>query len=252
MAVKNYSYSIFLDFIESYLPSGFLNIKPVDPIVLKLEELMEEHDQFFSIFNMANMNYLFSSKRCIQMIGIEPDALNQSHWLELVHPEDSERLGMARSQFFRIEKDIFIACKGSSLMTYNLKIRNPSGVYNNLLFQDYFFYTPIPHKQVFLIQVVTNIDWYPIKKNRFHYYCGHDLSLFRYPDESLLKMGSQFSIREMEIIKLISLCLNSEQIAEKLFLSVHTVNTHRSNILEKSGKAHLSELIYELKDNGLL
>ena len=46
--------------------------------------------------------------------------------------------------------------------------------------------------------------------------------------------------------------MSSEQIAEKLFLSPYTINTHRSNILEKTGKASISELIYELKERGLL
>jgi DNA-binding NarL/FixJ family response regulator len=37
-----------------------------------------------------------------------------------------------------------------------------------------------------------------------------------------------------------------------LFLSKYTVNTHRKNILEKSGKASIAELIYELYEIGLL
>jgi len=45
---------------------------------------------------------------------------------------------------------------------------------------------------------------------------------------------------------------NSKQIAEKLFLSVYTVDTHRSHILKKSGKAHISDLINDLKEQGLL
>ena len=56
----------------------------------------------------------------------------------------------------------------------------------------------------------------------------------------------------MEIIKLIAAGMSSEQIAKKLFVSAHTVNTHRSNILEKSGKGHISELIYEMQNRGEL
>ena len=75
---------------------------------------------------------------------------------------------------------------------------------------------------------------------------------FRFPDEDLLNISHNLSDRELEIVKLIESGLGSKEIADKLFLSVHTVNTHRSNILEKSGKAHISDLIYELKEKGVL
>jgi DNA-binding NarL/FixJ family response regulator len=39
---------------------------------------------------------------------------------------------------------------------------------------------------------------------------------------------------------------------KKLFISPDTVNTHRRNILEKSGKESVAELIYELKERGIL
>jgi len=67
-----------------------------------------------------------------------------------------------------------------------------------------------------------------------------------------MKTGKLFTNREFEIIRLIEAGLSSEQIAEKLFLSLFTINTHRANILEKAGKAHISDVIYEFKEKGLL
>jgi len=78
------------------------------------------------------------------------------------------------------------------------------------------------------------------------------MSLFRFPDEKLLQIGPPYSNREFEIIKLIEKGFSSDQIAEQLFISSNTVNTHRSNILKKTDKAHISELIYDLKEQGLL
>jgi DNA-binding NarL/FixJ family response regulator len=81
---------------------------------------------------------------------------------------------------------------------------------------------------------------------------GPDLCYFRYPDDEMLMTGDVFSGREFEIIRNIESGLSSEEIAEKLFLSVHTVNTHRRNMLEKSGKAGMSDLIYYLIERGVL
>jgi hypothetical protein len=249
---KPYSYSIFFDFIDSYLPSGFLKINPEDPIMLKLEGVMDQNDQYFQVFDLGQMKFLHTSKNILKMIGVRPDEINPGHYTQLVHPDDEERLGQARARVYKMEKEIFHAKKGSSLTSYNLRIRNAAGVYSSLFVQDYMFYSPIPYKAVFLIQVVTNIDWYKMKKDRFHHYTGNDLSLFKFPDPKLLEIGPDLSYREFEILRLIEAGLSSKEIADKLFLSIHTVNTHRSNILEKSGKYQISDLIYEFKEKGVL
>jgi DNA-binding NarL/FixJ family response regulator len=66
------------------------------------------------------------------------------------------------------------------------------------------------------------------------------------PRAQYLCLGIPFTDREFEIIKLLALGLNSEQIAERKCLSFHTVNTHRKNILSKTGKKTMGELIYDL------
>jgi len=43
------------------------------------------------------------------------------------------------------------------------------------------------------------------------------------------------SSRETEIIQLIAAGMTNKEIAEKLFLSIHTVKTHRKNIIKKIG-----------------
>jgi hypothetical protein len=249
---NSYSYSIFFDFIESYLPSGFLKINPDDPIMLKLEELTGDNDQYFQVFDLGQMKFLYTSKNIFQMIGISAEEINPGHYTQLIHHDDEERLGQARARVYKMERDIFQAQKGSALTSYNLRIRNSDGNYNNLFVQDYMFFSPIPYKAVFLIQVITNIDWFKMKKDRFHHYAGNDLSLFRFPDQKLLETGPDLSYREFEIIRLIEAGLSSKEIADKLFLSIHTVNTHRSNILEKTDKSQISDVIYEFKEKGLL
>ncbi|TDE17090.1 helix-turn-helix transcriptional regulator [Dyadobacter psychrotolerans] len=51
------------------------------------------------------------------------------------------------------------------------------------------------------------------------------------------------STREVEIAKLIGQKFTSEEIAKKLFLSGHTINTHRQNMLRKLDMADTMELI---------
>jgi hypothetical protein len=247
-----YSYSIFFDFIDSYLPSGFLKIKEDHPIMQRLDQVMEDNDQFITVADLAQIKFLYVSKKIRQMIGVDPAQLNPEHFVEVTHPDDLGRLGLLRALTFTVEKQVRETQKGSALASFSLRLRNPSGVYFKALCQAYFFSSRIPQKKIYLIQVISNVDLYKIKKDRFHHYVGNDLSLFKFPDQKLLEIGPDLTYRELEIIRLIESGLSSKEIADKLFLSVHTVNTHRSNILEKSGKSQISDLIYELKENGLL
>jgi DNA-binding NarL/FixJ family response regulator len=58
------------------------------------------------------------------------------------------------------------------------------------------------------------------------------------------------SIRENEIIILISEGLTNGQIAEQLFLSNHTINTHRKNIMAKLGVKNTAGIVmYAVKTN---
>jgi two-component system, NarL family, nitrate/nitrite response regulator NarL len=56
--------------------------------------------------------------------------------------------------------------------------------------------------------------------------------------------------REIEIIKLIAQELTSQEIADKLFLSHFTVDTHRRNIINKLGVKNTAGLIRYAYENG--
>jgi DNA-binding NarL/FixJ family response regulator len=60
----------------------------------------------------------------------------------------------------------------------------------------------------------------------------------------------ELSPRETTIVRLVSLGLTNRQIAESLYLSAHTVMTHRKNIISKLGIKSVSGLtIYAIVNN---
>ena len=58
--------------------------------------------------------------------------------------------------------------------------------------------------------------------------------------------------REIEIIKLITEKYSNQEIAEKLFISIHTVYTHRKNIMKKLHLKSPVELILYAIDSGII
>ena len=82
-----------------------------------------------------------------------------------------------------------------------------------------------------------------VKKERF--FCGTVLDILS-GDENRMPFSCEpisLSPRELEIIQLISKGYTSKDISDKLFLSHHTINTHRKNILKKLDVRGTPELI---------
>lgn len=64
------------------------------------------------------------------------------------------------------------------------------------------------------------------------------------------KMSTQLTRREEEILQLVCQQLTAEEIAEKLFISVKTVNGHRNNLLLKTGSRNVTGLVlFAVKNN---
>jgi DNA-binding NarL/FixJ family response regulator len=61
--------------------------------------------------------------------------------------------------------------------------------------------------------------------------------------------GLRLTKREKEIIELLSHGMKNKEIAQQLFLSEHTVKTHRKNIVEKLGAEGVNDLIYKSGSN---
>lgn len=65
-----------------------------------------------------------------------------------------------------------------------------------------------------------------------------------------IKNPDNLTKREIEIVKVLAEGLTNKEIAEKLFISQRTVDTHKANVLMKTGSKHVGALImYALKNN---
>ena len=250
--ISAYDYRLFYDFVDFYLPTGFVGINDDHGVMQKLNPLMEQNDQMLIVMNLTDVKIIFTSRQSSKMLGIDPASNTLSTMLDHVHPDDLDRFGMGRAKLLNMDKDLLLAQKGSVLLSTTIEMRKPNGQYANHLFQCYLFYSDQPRPAVYYVQVNTNVDWFKMKKDCFHYYVGSDISLFRFPDEELLRLGHNLTPREFEILKLISSGLNSDEIAKKLNLSTHTVNTHRSNVLQKYPEAHISDVVFKLMAQGLI
>lgn len=86
----------------------------------------------------------------------------------------------------------------------------------------------------------------------FEYYGADVAKLIHAVQTSLHWKESDFTEREMEILKLCAQGLSAKQIGEKLFLSHRTIEFHKQNIFQKMGFKSTTELVHYAFKHGLV
>ena len=72
------------------------------------------------------------------------------------------------------------------------------------------------------------------------------------PPETPAAVSPKISSREKEVIRLLADGLNSREIADRLFVSPHTVRTHRKNLLARTHTCSAGELVGFAVRNGVI
>ena len=250
---KYEDYSLFYKFFVTYSEQDFKGINPDDQLMKELDSYMDNNRQLFYITDVIALDIKFISKGVKSIFGIEPEKVKTGFFLTTTHPDDLKRHHMARSKLISVAEELYIQKSGTKIISSNFRGRIPGSTeYADYLYQSFIFYSKIPYESAFLILVITDISEFEKPIKGFHYYIGNDPKIFRFPDKKLLSSGLIFSHSEFRIIELLEQGFSTKEIANKFFRSPLTINTHRSNIIKKAGKASTAEVIRELKEMGLL
>jgi DNA-binding CsgD family transcriptional regulator len=245
-------YIIFQQFIDKYIGQGFQNINREDPFMVEMESILRDRKQFFYIGDLIHIRIIFTSQGSEDMLGIEPEMLETGSLYKATHPSDLHRRNLARLRLLKTGTELLEQKNGPVFYSMPFYFIGKDGKPLHVLCQAYIFYTTVPYETAFVLLVHTDISDLKIPKDLNHHYLGNDASVFRVPDESLLDSGYTFSDREFQILQLLAQGMDSDKIAQNLFLSTHTVNTHRRNLLKKTNKSFTHELVIELMEKGIL
>lgn len=176
------------------------------------------------------------STNCLQSLGIK------SMMMEYFSPEsaqifndfnDFNEHGHSNMDFIILDSDLFII--------------------NNEFFQT------IKNKLIILVEGLNNANGY----QSFYSFININLSQAEIVEQfekvilsrvrnQLTDNQEELSVREIDVLKLVAEGLINKQIADKLFISQHTVITHRKNINRKLGIKTVSGLTVYALLNGLI
>jgi DNA-binding CsgD family transcriptional regulator len=202
-------------------------------------------DYYYFIINLNVMAFDVISEDVTQILGYPMEDIDVSFILTRIHPEDQPyflNFENKVAEFFTTlsEKQI-----PNYKVRYDYRVKKKNGEYIRLLHQavsiqyadgkvsrTFCVHTDITHLKKTGIPVLSIIG------------------INGEPSYTDVKVEKQFKInasgltkREYEILQMVVQGMNSDQISKANFLSIHTVNTHRKNLLKKTGCHNTVELI---------
>lgn len=221
---------------------------------------LEIIDQIASIFSVGDFYYYVLNFETLKMdvvhkgtrdvLGIEPEQFTLEGGMELMHPEDLSHLYEKESistefLYNKISIEDILLYK----VVYMFRLRHINGRYKTILHQAKALSVSLDGKIQYVLGIHTDVTFLNIPFNhnvsfisnsKPSFYANYNKGVFNFEDNDFKHL---FTPREIEIIHQISLGQKFNEIAEKLYVSPHTVNTHKKNILIKSNCNNMPEVI---------
>ncbi|HBL76321.1 MAG: hypothetical protein A2W90_08280 [Bacteroidetes bacterium GWF2_42_66] len=221
-----------------------------------LESIKSVHNSAISIFDLAKMQHVYISSTFEDMLGwnlAEAGKPGSVYIDSRMHPEDLEHLNRVSSQFFSLILKVKKEDRqnmGHYKMVMDYRTKGKDGSFVRVIEQHKLLELDAGDN-VWLSLSVLDLSPDQDIKNLCRYRLVNLKTgeFYNFPKEN---METNLSLREQEILQLLAQGLISKQIADQLFISVNTVNTHRQRILEKLSVSNTTEAVQHAARLGLI
>jgi DNA-binding CsgD family transcriptional regulator len=182
---------------------------------------------------------------------IENDEMELFH--RIIHPDDLPFVLETENKAFHFFKNLPAFEKKDYKLVYDFRVKNTAGVYMRFIHQ-FVVLEQDKFGKSWLVLIVTDLiaeratndkpqrRMINLKTGKLH--------LFNNDDE--FNSDTLLTKRETEILGLVAQGLNSQDISERLFISVNTVNNHRQNILSKTRTENTTQALLYAKRVGII
>jgi DNA-binding CsgD family transcriptional regulator len=218
-----------------------------------LGQYAQINNHTISIYSTKTQEVFYMSENYLSMTGYSCTEQEYKRWATFYWMRD---LPLAQSWFF-VQMSLFYrtvvrprlkekqGTKNFRFYIHNLMLHPPGSYRHHFsIIGDSLEITPQGSVLVMLTikKDVTGL----IKENGYwwaEYTINNELKYHFHQMEKKFQRGGILSERELEVAVLVKRGLETKQIAEQLFISPHTVDKHRKNMLERTGARDFSSLI---------
>ncbi len=217
-------------------------------------ELSLLKNQFFSILYFPEFQIEYTSPSINNVLGVSNHDFNLKIFNQLVHPEDLPIVILAAKKLLTyIFQNLSAIDPLKTIAAFDFRLKTENGGYKRLLSQYCLIWKNTDTSEFRVFCYYSDISHFK-KGNKIDFEFtnyGHPLEL-EFPDEELLNMTKLFSARERQVLTLLAQGKNSHEIAEKLYISKNTVDTHRRKMLAKSHLCNTAELVAFAVNNQMI
>lgn len=183
----------------------------------------------------ANISYIYHggfTKTLKIEISPEQEGIINSIWeeqlLKQIHPDDLHDKHLQELRFFHFMKHLPKKQRSNYYLINKLRIKNNEGNYLPSLHRLFYHSSPFDNSIWLALCLYSPLIFdIPNKNIVVNSITGEKIELEKKNDAQIL------SKREKQVLRLIDQGLMSKNIAERLSISINTVNRHRQNILNK-------------------
>lgn len=205
------------------------------------------------VMDLRQGQFIFVSDNVERILGYAAELFRKrgtGFLNEQIHPDDLPRVNTLREirnewlgSLLPLERDSF-------KFNCDYRFRRANGTYAWLFEQNTILPTKPRSHVTHLLGVVSDIP--PRQKNQTPVAWAFPAEPITHQKPTADRLPVQLSKRECEIVQLLAEGYTSKTIAGRLELSLHTVNTHRRNIIERTCAKTTGGLIQYAMSNGLI
>lgn len=250
----------FNDFIENLHNKPTISLRDRDYYLKNysfLKNIIDIMPCALYLLDYQTRTYLYVSEEVKNLIGhTSNDFLTKGHeWLlRQLHPQDLDQFkGEVFEDFVTYVNSLSREQIKSARFSVNYRIKHTDGHYVQFLDQHIVIETDEENNPILILGICTDItvhktdDKVIFTISEFDIENGNKLISSKSFPRSV-----KFTEREKEIILLLQKGNSSKLIANHLYISQHTVNTHRKNLLQKYNFKNTSELLSYAMANGIV
>lgn len=232
----------------------------------KMAGLFSPGPQYYYILDLPNLNMEFISESVEEVLGVSAKQASIEMFIERLVPQQKEAMIKKEAvviDFFcnHLPAEDILSYKS----VYLCNVRDVNDKPHTILHQATPLTLTSSQRPKHILVVHTDVSHLVVQhKGPLNFIClDKGKSFYDVPfeqgvfdphadNEAKPHLLDVFSKREMEVIRRISEGLNTNEIAEKMHISVHTLRTHRRNMLIKSKCKNIHELLAQCLMAGLI